>query len=67
MTVSLTEKQKQICDLISHGFMNKEIGHRLGLSDRTIEYHRKEIYRKTGAKSGVDVVLWMFSKKEELA
>ena len=68
MASELTEKQKEICDLISRGFLAKEIAYRLGLSERTVEYHRKEIYRKTGTKSGVELVLWMFSnKKEEMA
>lgn len=57
----LTSKQEEICNLISLGFMNKEIAIRLGISPRTVEYHREVIYKKLGVRNAVELVRSMLS------
>ncbi len=37
---SLTSREQQIIELIWAGFKNKEIGHRLNISVKTVEAHR---------------------------
>jgi DNA-binding NarL/FixJ family response regulator len=48
---ALTAKQKVVCDLLAQGFSNKEISTRLGISHRTVEAHRGEIFRKMGSET----------------
>ncbi len=48
---SLTERQRQILQMILEGQTNKNIAADLGISQRTVESHRAAIMKKTGAKS----------------
>ncbi len=42
----LTERERQIMQLVSEGLSNKEIGHWLDISDGTIKVHLHNIYQK---------------------
>ena len=48
----LTPKEIQIANLIKQGKANKEIAEIIGLSVRTIEFHRSRIRSKFGLKDG---------------
>lgn len=61
---ALTEKQRGVCDLIEIGLSNKQIGERLGISPRTVEAHRVEIFRKMGVRNAVELVRVLLSTKE---
>ena len=43
---SLTPREQQILELIWAGFKNKEIGHRLKISAKTVEAHRANMMKK---------------------
>ena len=47
----LTARQRQIMEMVLDGHPSKNIAAELGISQRTVENHRAEIMRKTGAKS----------------
>jgi len=47
----LTARQRQVLDMVVAGVANKNIAADLGISQRTVETHRAEIMRRTGAKS----------------
>lgn len=47
----LTAQERQIAQLASNGLSNPEIGMRLFLSPRTVEYHLSKVFRKLGVKS----------------
>jgi two-component system CheB/CheR fusion protein len=47
----LTGRQKQIMDMVLAGSPSKNIAADLGISQRTVENHRAEIMKRTGAKS----------------
>ena len=52
----LTVREYEILDLISRGLSNKEIGSKLHLSEYTVKFHVKSIFRKLGAKSRSEAV-----------
>lgn len=43
---SLTSREQQIIELIWAGSINKEIGHRLKISVKTVEAHRSNMMKK---------------------
>ncbi|MDP7098241.1 MAG: response regulator [Rhodospirillales bacterium] len=52
----LTARERQVLDGIIGDLANKAIAHRLGLSEKTIEFHRAKVMEKMKAQSLVDLV-----------
>jgi len=53
---SLTEREREVYDLLVEGHQNKMIAHKLGISTRTVEVHRSRVMEKLGAKNLADLV-----------
>ncbi len=53
---ALTDREKDVFDLLVEGHQNKVVAHKLGISARTVEVHRARIMDKLGAKSLADLV-----------
>lgn len=52
----LTERQREVMDLVVAGKANKQTAHILGLSEKTVERHRANLMRRLGVKNVVDLV-----------
>lgn len=52
---TLTPREQEVLHLVASGLINKEIGERLGLSERTVEVHRQNGSRKLGLQSASDI------------
>lgn len=46
LPVKLTARELEVARLAAQGLMNKEIAFKLGISTRTVEAHRNNVYRK---------------------
>ena len=44
---SITEREKEILSLLAIGFSSKEISEKLFISPHTVEYHRRQLLKKT--------------------
>jgi DNA-binding NarL/FixJ family response regulator len=53
---SLTEREHEIVVLVAQGLSNREIGHRLFVSEGTVKTHVSNILTKTGLHSRVQIV-----------
>jgi DNA-binding NarL/FixJ family response regulator len=53
---ALTRREREVLQLISEGFSNKEGALRMRISPRTFESHRAEAMRKLGARNTADLV-----------
>jgi DNA-binding NarL/FixJ family response regulator len=62
-TYHLTEREIEIVKLISQELSNNEIGKKLCISERTVETHRKNIYRKTNTKTIVGLIKYAVEHK----
>jgi RNA polymerase sigma factor (sigma-70 family) len=51
----LTPRERQVMELLAVGNSSKEIAKALGLSVRTVEGHRREVLRKMGVDSAVQL------------
>lgn len=54
--LALTDRQRQIVQLLAEGRMNKEIAHILKISVKTVDFHRARIMAKFGVHSSVGIV-----------
>jgi DNA-binding CsgD family transcriptional regulator len=52
----LTKREREVLNLISEGFSNKQGALRMHISPRTFESHRAEAMRKLGARNTADLV-----------
>jgi two-component system response regulator FixJ len=52
----LSERQRQVMELAVVGLSNKEIGSRLNISPKTVEYHRAWVMERIGAKNLAELV-----------
>ncbi|MGD1816493.1 MAG: response regulator transcription factor [Pleomorphochaeta sp.] len=61
--INITKREKQILILILKGQNNNHIASQLGISERTIEAHRRNIYQKLGVHSLSQLTLWAINNK----
>lgn len=62
-TYRLTDREIEILKLISQEFSNADIARQLYISERTVETHRKNIYRKTNTKTIVGLIKYAVERK----
>jgi len=59
----LTPREREVLDHLAAGASNKEAAVKIGISPRTVEFHRANIITKTGAKGLPDLVrLWLVAR-----
>jgi two-component system, NarL family, nitrate/nitrite response regulator NarL len=61
--VHLTQRELEIIRLIEKELSNKEIADKLFISERTVETHRKNIFRKTKTNSVIGLVKYFYEHK----
>lgn len=53
---TMTEREREVFDLVAQGEMNKVIGASLGISERTVEVHRAQVMKKLDVKTLAQLV-----------
>jgi DNA-binding NarL/FixJ family response regulator len=53
----LSPREREILELLAQGFPNKEIAHRVGVSDGTIRWHLRHVYDKLHVRSRTEAAL----------
>ena len=59
---NLSEREREVLELIAEGYSNKEIANRLGVGVRTIETHRERIMRKLNIHSVAGLTKFAIAK-----
>jgi DNA-binding NarL/FixJ family response regulator len=57
----LTDREREILKLIAKEYTNKNIAEELFISERTVETHRKNIFKKTGTNSLVGLIKFAYA------
>ena len=52
----LTAREREVAELVAAGLPNKEVAHRLGISQRTVESHRARAMDKLGVRTLPELV-----------
>ncbi|MCU0254154.1 MAG: response regulator [Acidobacteria bacterium] len=60
----LTKRERQVCDLVARGLLNKQIAHALGTSEATVKVHRGRVMKKLEVDSAAALV-WLLSRAQE--
>jgi len=53
---SLTEREREVLELVARGLPNKAIAHELGISEHTVKFHVSTILGKLGAAGRTEAV-----------
>ena len=56
LLAQLTPRERQVCDLLARGLLNKQIADEIGASERTVKIHRGRAVQKLGINSITDLV-----------
>jgi two-component system, NarL family, response regulator NreC len=59
----LTEREKEILQLLAEGRSNKDVAQELNLSPYTVETHRTRIMQKLNLHNATDIILYAVRKK----
>jgi two-component system, NarL family, nitrate/nitrite response regulator NarL len=60
---SLTERERQVINLVAEGLKNKQIGQRLFISETTVTHHLSSIFSKLGVSDRLELVIYAFGHK----
>jgi FixJ family two-component response regulator len=53
----LTEREYGVFALLARGKPHKQIAHQLGISERTVKFHRRNVLQKLGVRSLADLAV----------
>jgi FixJ family two-component response regulator len=54
--ITLTPREREVCDLVAEGRLNKQVAERLGTTEKTIKVHRARVLEKLGVRSVAELV-----------
>ena len=63
-SINLTTREIEIIQCIALNLSNKQIADKLFISERTVETHRKNIFRKTDIHTAIGLI--EFAKKRQI-
>jgi DNA-binding NarL/FixJ family response regulator/Arc/MetJ-type ribon-helix-helix transcriptional regulator len=55
---SLTARERQVLILVCRGLVNKQIGRRLGISEKTVKAHLGKAFQRIGVSDRTQAALW---------
>lgn len=61
VSIGFTEREKDIIRLTAKELCGKEVADRLGISFRTVERHKENLIKRTGAKNFTGVIIYTLS------
>jgi DNA-binding NarL/FixJ family response regulator len=62
----ITDRERQIMQLIAQERSNHQIGQALGVTERTVRFHMRNIYDKLNFATRAEVIVWMLKSELNL-
>lgn len=56
--IKITDREGAVLMLLCKGYSNAEMARKLFVTEKTIEFHRSELLRKTKSKNSAELVIW---------
>lgn len=54
----LSTREREVLELVAEGLANKQVGRRLGISERTVKAHLGRVFREIGVADRTSAALW---------
>ena len=54
-TSSLSQREREVVQLLAQGLLYKQIAEKLGCSERTVKFHKARIAEKLGVKTPAEI------------
>jgi len=54
----LTDREREVLSLVGEGLPNKQIGRRLGISEKTVKAHLTSAFRTIGVDDRMQAGIW---------
>ena len=54
--IELTARELEVLEMLSHGLSSRNIAEKLYISPNTVEYHRKQLLRKTSSRNVAELI-----------
>jgi FixJ family two-component response regulator len=61
----LTKREREVCDLVVRGLLNKQIAYELGTSEKTVKVHRGRVMRKLEVDSVAALVRLLTKRPDD--
>ena len=65
-TSSLSQREREVAQLLAQGLLYKQIAERLGCSERTVKFHKARIAEKLGVKTPAEIALKLSSNAKQI-
>ena len=62
----LTKREREVCELVASGLLNKQIAYELGMSEKTVKVHRGRVTRKLEVDSVPALVRLLSSRHNQV-
>ena len=59
-TAALSEREAVVLEAVARGLSNREIGRQLWISEQTVKFHLRNVYRKLGISSRTDAARYAY-------
>jgi DNA-binding NarL/FixJ family response regulator len=54
----LSQREREVLELVSKGMANKQVGRRLGITERTVKAHLTNVFARIGVTDRTQAALW---------
>ncbi len=58
--IALSEREAAVLEAVARGLSNREIGRQLWISEQTVKFHLRNVYRKLGISSRIEAVRYAY-------